>query len=210
MLNCEKCGANHDGSMGSGRFCSKKCARSFSTAAKREDITARVRKKMRARCRSDEILAEKLKRAEERLAKQQVWETMSNAARYRRVREEQEGKCLTCGISEWQDKPIVLELDHIDGNRGNETRENLRYLCPNCHSQTPTFRVRNATRKDGLVSDEKLIAALHSEPNISQALKKVGLVSKGGNYARAKKLLELKPGGSCEFESHRPYKGRLT
>ena len=41
-------------------------------------------------------------------------------------------------------EPIPLELDHIDGDRENNSRENCRLLCANCHSQTPTFRGRNA------------------------------------------------------------------
>jgi len=51
-------------------------------------------------------------------------------------------KCEECSINEWNGKKIVLELDHIDGNKNNNLLENLRILCPNCHSQTPTFRGR--------------------------------------------------------------------
>lgn len=40
-------------------------------------------------------------------------------------------------------KKINCELDHIDGNRTNHLLENLRILCPNCHSQTNTFRGKN-------------------------------------------------------------------
>lgn len=52
-------------------------------------------------------------------------------------------KCEECGISEWNGKSITMELDHVDGNNGNNTLNNLKILCPNCHSQTPTFRGRN-------------------------------------------------------------------
>lgn len=51
-------------------------------------------------------------------------------------------KCEICSISEWQNQKINLELDHIDGNRNNHMIENLRIICPNCHSQTLTYRAK--------------------------------------------------------------------
>lgn len=49
-----------------------------------------------------------------------------------------------CPVADtWNDRPIVLQLDHIDGDRWNDAIENLRLLCPNCHSQTPTYSGRN-------------------------------------------------------------------
>jgi hypothetical protein len=51
-------------------------------------------------------------------------------------------KCEECGIDSWNKKGIVCELDHIDGNSNNHKLENLRILCPNCHSQTSTFRYK--------------------------------------------------------------------
>ena len=41
---------------------------------------------------------------------------------------------------EWAGRPLVLEIDHIDGDWHNNQIENLRFLCPNCHSQTETSR----------------------------------------------------------------------
>jgi hypothetical protein len=48
-IKCEKCRAEHYGEYGAGRFCSSKCARSFSTRAKRADISQRVREKLKGR-----------------------------------------------------------------------------------------------------------------------------------------------------------------
>lgn len=48
-------------------------------------------------------------------------------------------QCEICGITEWNGKPINCQLDHIDGNKYNQSLENLRIICPNCHSQTETF-----------------------------------------------------------------------
>jgi hypothetical protein len=53
-------------------------------------------------------------------------------------------KCYICGISEWLEKPLALDLDHINGINNDNRLENLRLLCPNCHSQTHTYRGRNA------------------------------------------------------------------
>jgi hypothetical protein len=52
-------------------------------------------------------------------------------------------KCSNCSITEWDDKPIVLELEHKDGNSENNTQANLCLLCPNCHSQTDTYKAKN-------------------------------------------------------------------
>ena len=52
-------------------------------------------------------------------------------------------KCAICGISKWQGKTLSLELDHINGINNDNRLENLRFLCPNCHSQTDTYGCRN-------------------------------------------------------------------
>ena len=51
-----------------------------------------------------------------------------------------EYKCSSCGIVDvWNNKPISLQLDHINGVNNDNRLENLRFLCPNCHSQTETY-----------------------------------------------------------------------
>lgn len=57
-------------------------------------------------------------------------------------------KCEICGISKWNDKTLSLELDHINGINNDNRLENLRFLCPNCHSQTTTYGSRNQQKNE--------------------------------------------------------------
>ena len=65
--------------------------------------------------------------------------------RYWYIKEEySEYKCQICGNDGiWNGKKLVLQLDHIDGDNKNNVLSNLRWLCPNCHSQTDTFGSKN-------------------------------------------------------------------
>lgn len=51
--------------------------------------------------------------------------------------------CSMCGNTHWLGQPINLEVDHIDGNSENNSIQNIRLVCPNCHSTTPTYRNKN-------------------------------------------------------------------
>lgn len=109
----------------------------------------------------------------------------------RRILAEQNDRCLHCSIKEWNRKPITLELDHINGVRSDNTRENLRFLCPNCHSQTQTYKGRNIVLQKKKISDEELLLAFKKEGNISKALESCNLNPTGGNFDRLKKLINL-------------------
>ena len=54
-----------------------------------------------------------------------------------------EYKCEKCGITEWCNEPITLELHHINGNHYDNRLENLQILCPNCHSQSHNWKGKN-------------------------------------------------------------------
>lgn len=67
-----------------------------------------------------------------------------------------EYKCSECGIFEWLGKELSLHIDHINGINNDNRLENLRFLCPNCHSQTDTYAGK---------SKGKMVDQVGFEPN---------------------------------------------
>lgn len=53
-----------------------------------------------------------------------------------------ENRCEECGLSEWLDEPLGMCLHHVNGDGCDNRLENLRFLCSNCHSQTPNYSRR--------------------------------------------------------------------
>lgn len=96
-------------------------------------------------------------------------------------------KCECCGLAKWIGKDINLEVHHEDGNRLNNDPNNLRLLCPNCHSYTDNWRGRIKKRR--IVTDNEFVDALNDSKNIRQALLKLGLTAAGDNYSRARELM---------------------
>ncbi len=115
------------------------------------------------------------------------WDETSEGERRRRVSSEQNDKCSICYLSgEWNDKPLKLQYDHIDGDRSNNNRSNVRFICPNCHTQTPTY-CHSSTKK---FTDEEIRNALiKNKLKISTSLSSLGLVPGGYNWDRAKKII---------------------
>lgn len=68
-----------------------------------------------------------------------LWYTRGNYSKY---------KCAICGMDpEWNGQPLTLRLDHINGTNNDNRLENLRWVCPNCDSQLPTYCGRNLNKK---------------------------------------------------------------
>jgi Zn finger protein HypA/HybF involved in hydrogenase expression len=65
-------------------------------------------------------------------------------------------ECLWCGIGNiWNGVELILELDHINGNPCDNRLENLRFLCPNCHSQTDTNKGKNLRGRNRVLNKTK-------------------------------------------------------
>lgn len=94
--------------------------------------------------------------------------------------------CEECGLSEWNNRTLPLEVHHLDGNRTNNEDNNLLLLCPNCHSLTSSFSKH--IKKE--ISDSELIESLNISKTIHEALSRVGLSTGGAMYGRARLLIE--------------------
>lgn len=120
------------------------------------------------------------------------WHSLTKIEKRQRVLAEQEFKCSVCSMEQtWNDMPLKFELDHIDGDNSNNSRYNLRMICPNCHSQTDTYKVGNNKNPGKKVySDQQIIEALQSNVSGYTAMKSLGMNPHGGNYVRLRKIIK--------------------
>lgn len=202
-MNCNniKCGVEHDGSYGGGRFCSRACANSrnrddavrdkISKSVKLAYADGRGKRPVMSEGKIAEIMEKRKKNKELEILNADFDKLLFGRIR-KRILIEQGYKCNRCGISEWLGESISLEIEHKDGDNANNVRDNLECLCPNCHSLTTTWRGRNK-RKSGkkCVTDDEIIVAYLETGNIRQCLLKLGIAAKGSNYGRVKRALTL-------------------
>jgi hypothetical protein len=167
---CEYCDEPIVQHYGSGRFCDKVCARGFSTRAKRSEINAKVSEKQKTSRNADRMLtpAARAKRQATMLERYgstfyhekddtfypersrklrekfdaTAFEDLTRYQKFARLRKRNK-TCAICKLSEWMGKQIPLEIDHISGDRTDESEANLRVICCNCHAQTPTYKSLN-------------------------------------------------------------------
>ena len=165
MYKCEKCGKLCDSIYASGRFCSYKCARSFSTFAKRKLINKKISKKLKGhkgwgsfKSIPKDVLragnkkgglttARKFKETLEYDLEYLPWDEIIKKYSIKTIRKiilkQQGNRCARCGLKKWNGKIITLQLHHKDGNRKNNKRNNLECVCLNCHSLTENFGSKN-------------------------------------------------------------------
>jgi 5-methylcytosine-specific restriction endonuclease McrA len=161
MLECLKCKNTHDGLFGSGKYCSRSCANS--RGPRTEEFKKTVSQKMTGvlpwnvgKQLSDEHrkkIAQSLTGltgiSKSKIKNEDVFIENSSYARHlikKRIIEHKliEYKCECCGqIDIWNNKKISLQLDHINGVNDDHRLQNLRFLCPNCHSQQDTYASKN-------------------------------------------------------------------
>ena len=146
MKICPRCSVEH---IKSGIYCSRSCANvripTSDSNAKRSKSSKETWKLV-----SKEEKSKRIRNAVEAAVKLRAekiantpFDDLSYGIKKRKIFKEQGNCCLFCKIKDWMGKKLTFELDHIDGDKVNNKRENLRVLCPNCHAQTDTWKGKN-------------------------------------------------------------------
>lgn len=193
MKTCPKCQNEHQLP---GTYCSRKCANSRQWTAAinaRRSRSVKRNYKINGYPEHPPLSVDALIRRKETFAAKRdaaPFEELSRDSKKARILKEQNFVCRKCGIKDWCGEPLMLQLEHKDGDNQNDSRENLECLCPNCHSQTPTFGSKNQ-KKRNRISDDTLLSALRRHPkSIASALKECGMTPRGKNYVRVNRLIE--------------------
>ena len=140
-INCNYCNTTFESYEKEERkFCSQSCAAKSNNTKRKQFSTclfcsASISKKKKYCNNKCQHLFIRKQRIENNEASEKTWKKF--------LIEELGHKCQICNNSAWNDKPIPLEIDHINGNSLENTKENLRIICPNCHAQTSTYKSRN-------------------------------------------------------------------
>lgn len=155
-LKCALCGEDLDYHQRYNRFCGHSCAGSYNNTLRTKKVDYdpcamcgddmvrkyyRPRKFCNAKCRSSFVEKSTITAW---LGGSDKWNGGVIPSWLRRyLVKESNNTCSICGIGEWMGKPLTVECDHIDGDSFHNMRKNLRIVCPNCHSQTPTYKYKN-------------------------------------------------------------------
>ena len=149
MNKCKKCSKEFQPSKGLINYCSMSCRNSRSRPESvRRKISEGVKKN--GYLQSEEWLAnltaanrreDVIQKKRETWVKKRNYETAHMDSLKKWYLEENQS-CESCGTTEWNGNPIVLEVHHIDSDTTNNNFDNFKALCPNCHSQTVGWRGR--------------------------------------------------------------------
>lgn len=148
MKLCPKCQIEH---AMPGVYCSRKCGNSRRVSKETREKTSATLKMMWDSLSDDEKVIKtdllkslaKPKKYTSEMILISDWDKLGVGSKRMRVILEQNGRCNKCGLTHWQGQRLTMEYEHKDGNNQNNTRENVECICPNCHSQTLTWRGRS-------------------------------------------------------------------
>jgi len=138
MNICENCEKEHNGEYGSGRFCSSKCARCFSTKEKRQEINKKVSetlfKTFNDGLSLQQVIQRKIKEKHASYVRETEVTTIFDLSS-RTVSKIFKRLKLPCSYCGWYHIDVVCDFHHIieRKNGGSNEHDNITYVCPNCH-----------------------------------------------------------------------------
>lgn len=119
-----------------------------------------------------------------------------------------EHRCEVCDRTEWNGKPIPIQLHHKDGNSANNLLDNLQIACPNCHAQTDNYCAKNHTRRtkprEEWVTDEQLLQLIPYSDTIAHVLRQADLSLAQPHYLRVRRLMVENP--TVKLRPKTPYR----
>lgn len=163
-MKCEKCERDHDGSYGSGRFCSRACANSRVWSQKDKQKKSETVKKKFAQEKwgYHSITSEHRKAIGFSVRKKAIkdlleaeFNTLSDYQQRKILLLENDYRCQKCNVGEWEGEQLPLEIHHINGDRKDKRRENVELLCPNCHSITPNWKTKTHYTREKLAKRQE-------------------------------------------------------
>ncbi len=100
-------------------------------------------------------------------------------------------KCGICGIYPlWNNRSLSLHIDHVNGTRNDHRIENLRFLCPNCHSQTETYcNLNKNSKKISSFQFEEIEEAIRTSNTITSVIRKLGILDTQVNRVKILKIV---------------------
>lgn len=144
---CKECGKPHLYERRNLKFCTMSCAAAFNNKLRGKKISFCITCNTQLKDSRSKFCNAVCQKRYEYLNKVNSWLTTNEYPGKKAVKRwltETFGySCAVCGLTDWMGKPIILELEHKDGNSENNFKDNLCLICPNCHSQTPTYKAKN-------------------------------------------------------------------
>lgn len=147
-MNCENCQNHHDGKYGSGRFCSPKCSRGFSTKEKRSFINQKVSLTLQLKLNNGLTRDQEMKRRGDLKYSTYVRENEIASLRdlsSRTVSKVLRRMNLPCSFCGWHVDGVICDIHHIIERKkgGSDDHSNLTYICPNCHRLAHSGKIRS-------------------------------------------------------------------
>jgi hypothetical protein len=149
LKKCENCDNDHNGDYGSGRFCSNKCARGFSTKNKRKEINKKVSNTLQLKLNNglttQQVIQKKYAAKHASYIRETEITTLYDLST-RTISKILKRLKLPCSLCKWYVEDVVGDLHHIieRKNGGSNNHDNLTYVCPNCHRLIHSNKIDNS------------------------------------------------------------------